>query len=51
MLNTLLTAAIYSIEAERRCEDGPPPLSRLHGSGSKALSGAHSLDMIYDGQF
>jgi hypothetical protein len=49
MLNKLLTAAVYPIETERRCEDGPSTLSRLHGSGSKALAGAHSLDMIDNG--
>lgn len=46
VLNTLLTAAVDSVETERRGEDGPPALSRLHGSSRKALAGAHSLDMI-----
>lgn len=50
MLNTLLTTAVYSIEAERCCEDGPSALSRLHGSGRKALAGTHALDMIDNGE-
>lgn len=50
MLQSLLSTAVGSAEAQRSREDGPAALSSLYSPRHKAPSVAHSLDMIEDRQ-
>lgn len=49
MFQFLLPSTIRSIETQRRRENGSSALSCLNGSSREASAGAHTLDMVYDG--